>query len=152
MLRNNWTDSFIKMLLVAMVLIEKIFEKDGKQPKKISVNLPGKPPRDPIEGRRLLSKLRKIVQGEELGLEKLASLEHDQWVGWMRHIFEKCYLSSGGSLIIPPHLVTRWQRQMKTPYSNLPPEEQEPDRAEARRVLSLKWLEEPQNDSSSHGL
>jgi len=41
---------------------------------------------------------------------------------------------------------------MKTPYCDLPPEEQESDRAEARQVLSLKWLEEPQNDSCDQGL
>ncbi len=140
------------MLLVDMVLIEKTSKKDEKQLKKTSVNLAGKPPRDPIEGRRLLAKLRRIVEGEDLGLEELASLEHSQWSDWMRHLFGKCYQGTGGSLIIPPHLVIRWQRQMKTPYNDLPPEEQEPDRAEARRVLNLKWLEEAQNDSSGQGL
>lgn len=140
------------MLLVNMVLIEKTSKKDEKQLKKTSVNLARKPPRDPIEGRRLLAKLRRIVEGEDLGLEELASLEHNQWSDWMKHLFMKCYQGTGGSLIIPPHLVARWQRQMKTPYNDLPPEEQESDREEARRVLSLKWLEELQNDSCSHGL
>ncbi len=140
------------MLLVNMVLIEKTSKKDEKQLKKTSVNLARKPPRDHIEGRRLLAKLRRIVDGDELGLEELASLEHSQWSAWMRHLFGKCYQGTGGSLIIPPHLVVRWQRQMKTPYSNLPPEEKESDRAEARRVLSLKWLEESQNDRCGHGL
>ena len=76
LLQEKLDDSFIKMLLVNMVLIEKNSKKNEKQTKKTSMNPAGKLPRDPIECRRLLAKLRRIVEGEDLGLEELASLEH----------------------------------------------------------------------------
>ena len=46
------------------------------------------------------------------------------------------------SVVIPAGLVARWERQMQTPYDKLPYDEQESDRREGRRVLSLKWLDQ----------
>lgn len=68
--------------------------------------------------------------------EKLAALAHVQWSGWMRHLFTKSK-HIGGAEVIPSEYVERWKRQMITPYADLPPEEQESDRAEADRVLNI---------------
>ena len=27
--------------------------------------------------------------------EKIADLQHDQWVGWMKYLFSKCYFKDG---------------------------------------------------------
>lgn len=135
----------IKSLLVKMETKAQNTKTEGALAVKRSlVPMATGPCRESTESRQLLTKLRKISQGEPEGLEKLAALEHDQWAGWMRCLFEKSYLGTGGSILIPPHLVARWKRQMQTPYAQLPPEEQESDRIEARKVLGLKWLEEDQ--------
>jgi hypothetical protein len=68
--------------------------------------------------------------------EKLAALAHEQWSGWMKYMFSKC--QSGvptGTVEIPPDLVSRWQRQMLTPYAELPESEKQSDRDEATRML-----------------
>lgn len=134
-----------------MVIVEKTPKKKESSSATLRT-LTGGPSRESTKSREIQAKLRRITQGKEEGLEELASLEHDQWAGWMRHLFSKCYQGTGGSLIIPPHLVARWQRQMKTSYADLPPEEKESDRVEARKVLGLKWLEEEDHDCSGHGL
>lgn len=69
--------------------------------------------------------------------EALAALAHEQWSGWMGYMFGKGIVTSSGSLRLPPELVQRWDRQMRTPYAELPEEEKESDRKEADRVLAL---------------
>lgn len=70
-------------------------------------------------------------------LDRLAARAHDQWSGWMRYLFERCSIGPAGAAVIPPELVQRWQRQVRTPYAQLPRNEQESDRREARRVLEV---------------
>lgn len=67
--------------------------------------------------------------------EKLASLSHDQWSGWMRWLFDKSIRNPDGSWTIPPSWSARWWNQMHTPYDSLSEEEKESDRKEADRVL-----------------
>ena len=74
--------------------------------------------------------------------EELAALAHEQWSGWMKHLFSKCEetVYFGGELTkstIPTWARDRWMRQMNTPYAELPEEEKESDRAEADRVIAL---------------
>ena len=70
--------------------------------------------------------------------EALADLEHDRWSRWQRHLHRLCLDSLGdGSLVIPAGLVERWERQMKTPYSELSEEEKDSDRAEANKTMHL---------------
>lgn len=33
--------------------------------------------------------------------EKIADLQHDQWVGWMKYLFSKCYFKDG-CYVTPP--------------------------------------------------
>lgn len=79
--------------------------------------------------------------------EQLADLQHQQWSGWMEYLFSKCgkpvdqgtteQLPSDDDLIIPSWAVERWRRQMVTPYAELTDKEQESDRIEADRILTL---------------
>jgi len=71
--------------------------------------------------------------------EQLAALAHEQWTGWMTYLFETARdgKNDDGTLTLPAWAVERWERQMATPYANLPEDEKESDRAEANRVLKL---------------
>jgi hypothetical protein len=72
--------------------------------------------------------------------EQLAALEHEQWVGWMKYLFEKSSENDEGCVEIPASLVARWKRQMNTSYVDLPENEKESDRAEADKVLRVIQL------------
>ena len=72
--------------------------------------------------------------------EKLAEYSHSAWSQWVAYMFDKCIYSvsfGGDKLIIPNDLVLRWQRQMDTPYADLPEHEKEIDRAEADKMLAI---------------
>lgn len=71
------------------------------------------------------------------GREALAEYAHEAWAGWMKYMFGKSTESSMGYVEIPAELVQRWQRQMNTPYSELPENEKESDRAEADKMLAI---------------
>lgn len=73
-------------------------------------------------------------------VEPLADLEHEQWSGWHRYVLALSHRNPDGSVLIPAGLAARWERQMNTPYAELPDDEQESDRIEARRVLALLRL------------
>lgn len=69
--------------------------------------------------------------------ERLAEFAHKQWSSWMEYLFSKCSMNQNGTATIPAWAVERWQRQMKTLYSNLSENEKDSDRAEADRVLAI---------------
>lgn len=69
--------------------------------------------------------------------ESLAALAHEQWSGWMTYMFRKCISNDDGTVTIPAWAVERWQRQMSTPYSQLPESERESDRRQADKVLAI---------------
>jgi hypothetical protein len=69
--------------------------------------------------------------------EQLAALAHEQWSGWMEYMFSKSVHNADGSVTIPAELVSRWARQMNTPYEQLPEQEKESDRVEADKVIRL---------------
>lgn len=69
--------------------------------------------------------------------EQLAALAHEQWSGWMRYLFTKGHRDPDGSFDINPDSVARWERQMNTPYAELPESEKQSDRAEADKVLAV---------------
>ena len=68
-------------------------------------------------------------------IELLADFEHDRWSRWQKYLFSKCIVNSDGTLTIPKEFVDRWTRQMNTNYKNLPEEEKNSDRREARRII-----------------
>lgn len=70
-------------------------------------------------------------------LEALAELCHEQWCGWMRYMFGKGKIRNDGSWTMPPDYVKRWQRQTITLYDDLSLTEQDSDRTEAHKFLTL---------------
>jgi len=63
--------------------------------------------------------------------EALAQYAHETWSRWMKYMLstEGVVLTAGANL--------RWKRQMETPYTELPEEEKESDREEARRMIAI---------------
>ena len=70
-------------------------------------------------------------------LEAIAEVEHERWSLWQRYLHEQCTPNEDGTLVIPAHLVTRWRRQMETPYSELSNEEKESDREQAVSYIEV---------------
>jgi len=77
--------------------------------------------------------------------EALADLAHEMWSGWMKYLFSKTEPlgprptppATTVRQVIPGESVERWKRQMTTPYSELPVEERESDRVEARKMIRV---------------
>ena len=65
---------------------------------------------------------------EDLILEELAAIEHDQWIAWSKNIAETEDLSLDR--------VSRW-RLLWVPYVDLSEEMKEHDRKWARKVLEI---------------
>jgi len=79
-------------------------------------------------------------------IEALATYAHDAWAGWMRHMFKAenlfCVQNQDPKplyfeLRIDVNDCKRWTRQMRTPYADLPEDEKESDRKEARKILGI---------------
>ena len=77
---------------------------------------------------------KKIARPELI--EALAKYAQDAWSGWMEYLFANC-LEDNGDMIIPERLVKRWMRQVKSEYSELPENEKESDRKEARQIIEI---------------
>jgi hypothetical protein len=77
------------------------------------------------------------LPGLESLMEQLAAVEHDRWSDWQRYVHSKCKRSPDGSLVIPAHLVERWETQINTPYADLSEPEKESDREQVRRYLPV---------------
>ena len=69
--------------------------------------------------------------------EKLAELCHDQWSGWMKHMFSKCNVTKKGIVKIPLVYANAIKRQMNTSYENLSENEKNSDRKEADKFLAI---------------
>lgn len=72
----------------------------------------------------------RAPSGEVGLLEAIAEECHEQWSGWMRYLFP--FIS-----IISVEKAERWARQMVTPYADLPENEKESDRSEARKIIAI---------------
>jgi hypothetical protein len=70
--------------------------------------------------------------------ELLAAYAHEAWSGWMKYLWNKCDdIDAEGTIRIPNWAVARWDRQMNTPYADLPESEKQSDRDEADRMLAI---------------
>ena len=69
--------------------------------------------------------------------ETLADLEHAIWAHWMNYMFSQGTFNPDGSWVMPPCKVKCWQRQMATPYLELPEAERESDLHQADKILAL---------------
>jgi hypothetical protein len=76
---------------------------------------------------------------EEL-LERLADLEHQQWIEWTKYMLDKLYpLFSPDALADESRLedLNRWNKQIETSYEDLSEKEKESDRKFARKIMFL---------------
>ncbi len=67
--------------------------------------------------------------------EILAELAHEQWSGWMKHLFSKGEMNKDGTWTMPRWAVERWTHQMNLKYNDLTAEEKDSDREEAEKFL-----------------
>jgi len=75
--------------------------------------------------------------------EKLAAYAHEAWSHWMRYLFSQCLPAEGTTdWTIPEDKVLRWQRQMNTPYKDLPEHEKKSDRDEALKIQAIFFGDE----------
>lgn len=70
-------------------------------------------------------------------IEELAAIEHESWAHWQRYVHDQCLAGPDGSLIIPPELVMRWERQISTRYEDLSEKEKNSDREQVQRVVPV---------------
>ena len=68
--------------------------------------------------------------------EKLADIEHERWADWQKYMHSLC-IKQGEGLIIPADSVEQWERQIKTPYSELSEKEKDSDRKQVMRYWDL---------------
>jgi hypothetical protein len=80
---------------------------------------------------------RQKTEVPEEVVEKLAAIEHERWAHWQRYMHGKGERRPDGSLVLPPELVSRWERQMVTPYHSLADAERESDREQVLRYLPV---------------
>lgn len=73
--------------------------------------------------------------------EALAGYAHEAWAGWMRcQAAVQLQMERKGKTVITwtaAEDYDRWQRQMRTPYADLPEAEKASDRAQADRILAI---------------
>lgn len=70
-------------------------------------------------------------------LEELAAIEHQRWAHWQRYLHEQCTKMDDGSLVLPPDLVIRWERQIETMYGSLSEKEKDSDREQVIKFFPL---------------
>lgn len=78
-----------------------------------------------------------ILHQLHAAMETLAAMEHERWTSWQQHLHAKCTRQADGSLVIPAELVSRWERQINTPYEQLSEVEKESDREQVRRYMKV---------------
>ncbi|WP_199084607.1 hypothetical protein [Bosea sp. ASV33] len=70
-------------------------------------------------------------------MEALASIEHERWAHWQSYVHSKAIRQPDGSLLLPPELVEKWERQIATKYADLTEREKESDREQVNKYLPL---------------
>lgn len=80
--------------------------------------------------------LRLLISSKSIK-EKLSACEHDSWSRWMKHLFSVSSKHPDGSVTISSDLVSRWERQLNTPYEQLSESEKESDRKEVDMFLNV---------------
>ena len=78
-----------------------------------------------------------IAEEEKALTEQCARIEHARWSKWQSYLHSKCVKNDDGSLTIPAELVTRWQKQIDTPYEELTEKEKDSDREQVQAYLPL---------------
>lgn len=84
-----------------------------------------------------LALLEGVAMAENDLIEALSAAEHASWARWMKYLFSMCTHLPDGRLVIPGHLVVRWERQSMTDYADLSEQEKESDRKEVAHILPI---------------
>lgn len=79
---------------------------------------------------------KRIEDALKNKLEDFAHIEHERWSHWQMYLQSMGTRQPDGSLLIPPDLVERWDRQMSTRYENLSAQEKDSDRQQVLKYLS----------------
>jgi len=69
--------------------------------------------------------------------EKLATLQHEIWSDWVRHMFEVSIANPDGTFTIPSKYVKQWQHEINTAYDDLTEEEKDGDRKQVDKITRL---------------
>jgi hypothetical protein len=101
-----------------------------------------------IEGYRLVLVAKNDTTPSNELREALAAYAHEAWSGWMRWMFEHggqvtSHVHGQSYWVMLPEKYERWQRQMSTPYADLPENEKASDRAEADKMLAIIYGNTP---------
>jgi hypothetical protein len=80
--------------------------------------------------------LRRVLVSAGL-LQELAAVEHERWSHWQQYMHEQGHRQPDGSLTLPAELVSRWDKQIQTAYSDLSPAEQKSDQEQVQRYLPV---------------
>lgn len=70
-------------------------------------------------------------------VETLASVEHERWAHWQRHMHSLATRKADGCLLIPAEHAQRWERLMRTPYAQLGEAEKQSDRDQVYKYLPI---------------
>lgn len=75
-------------------------------------------------------------------IELLAAKEHERWAHWQRYMHGCATTGANGELTFPAEIVARWERQISTPYEDLPDAEKQSDRDQVMNYLPLleEWF------------
>lgn len=77
----------------------------------------------------------EIARRLEAAIDRLAAIEHERWAHWQRYMHEAGERLPDGRLVLPSDQVSRWGRQIATPFEALTEAEKESDREQVRRYL-----------------
>lgn len=80
------------------------------------------------------------VWKEKVLIEKLAELEHEQWVHWMKYQEKKVGYVTDMSMdewYRRQETWKRWKKLMETPYAELTEEQKKSDREWAKKVVDV---------------
>lgn len=69
--------------------------------------------------------------------EKIAHQVHADWSRWMKYMFRCGQMLDDGRFVMDANKVSRWKRQMTTPYEQLTCDDRKSDVAIAHRYLKL---------------
>lgn len=90
-------------------------------------------------------RIKEKVEGK---LEKWADLEHDRWSKWQAYMHSKLQrrIEDEDFMRLPIFNYSHWERQIKTPYSELSEKEKESDREQVKPYIDdfLQILDEEQ--------
>lgn len=77
----------------------------------------------------------EIARRLDTAIDRLAAIEHERWAHWQCYMHEAGERLADGRLVLPSDQVSRWERQIATPFDRLTETEKESDREQVRRYL-----------------